>query len=326
MLTLIENYKKLLFTYPQEEQGYKTYAIVDSIRDERINEKMVFSTLKHTDLWDAELVENEQETPLYLIELQKEDALTAWLIENHDKGATVYLQSSYDIETLQAHYSGYTFPYIETQAKGYEDETPRGIFGFYDPLVFPRVMKTLYSKEKKERFFAGATLFCIPSNSEENLCELYYLNAQCAIALKPWHTTKNPPHIKQDKHYVNPLSPEYDIHTIDERQVEILQTLAHERFVKEVLKDLKEEGILKEEVEEIHTHVLERSLWAKVHLGIESQANMARWIQISLMLPKDLEYYVNSKEFKALKQTQEQTQKREILQTLMQNLNLKEVA
>jgi len=42
-------------------------------------------------------------------------------------------------------------------------------------------------------------------------------------------------------------------------------------------------------------------------------------------LPKDLEHYINSKEFKALMQTNEQSQKREILQTLMEKLQLKEV-
>jgi hypothetical protein len=325
MLTPIENYKKLLFTYPQEEQGYKTYAIVDSIRDEGIKEKMVFSELNYLDLWDAELVENEQETPLYLIELQEDDTLTAWLIENHDKGATVYLQSTYDIETIQAYYSGYTFPYVEMEAKGYDDETPRGIFGFYDPLVFPRFMQTLYTQEKRERFFAGASLFFIPSATQKNLCELYYLNKDAAIALKPWHTNKKPPHIKQEKLYANPRTPHYETHTIDKKQVATLERLAYERFVKEVVEDLYDEGHLAQAVETLLPKALDIAAYAKT-LGIDSQANMARLIQIGLHLPKPIEHYANTNEFKAISQEHEQVKKRDLLQTLLKEMKLKEAS
>jgi len=58
---------------------------------------MVFSDLPYLDLWDEELTENEVEVPLYLIQLKKEDALTIWLIENHDKHAVTYFQSPYDL-------------------------------------------------------------------------------------------------------------------------------------------------------------------------------------------------------------------------------------
>jgi hypothetical protein len=117
-----------------------------------------------------------------------------------------------------------------------------------------------------------------------------------------------------------------DTPTLDTRQIEIFEACNYERFVREVLEDLKQEEKLEEEVEKVFDHVLERSLWAREHLGILSQANMARFIAISLMLPKDLAYYEESKEFKAIKQTEEQTQKREMLQTLMHQLNLREVA
>lgn len=324
MQTLIERYKKVLFTYPDAEISYHSYAIVDSIRDEEIREKLIFSELAYTDLWDESLHENPEEVPLYLIALEQEDSLTPWLLSRHDKGAILYLQSNYDLESLRAHYSGYTFPYMEMEAKGYEKEIPRGIFGFYDPLIFPRFMQTLYSEEKRERFFAGASLFVVPSTKSHTLCNFYYLNHDCHIALKPWQTDKTPPTIDKKKYYNNPIDPTYAVHTIDKRQIEILEGLAHERFVKEVLEALDAQEILdnKEKIDK----VTQRSLWAKEHLGIDSQANMARFIHISLMLPKPLENYTQSSEFKALTETQEQLEKREILQTLMKKLDLREVA
>ncbi len=324
MLTLIENYKKLLFTYPKEGPSYRTYAIVDSIRDARIKEKMIFSELTYTDLWDEALVENEQKVPLYLIELQKEDSLTDRLITNHSKGATLYLQSRYDIKTLQAHYSGYTFPYIETDAKGYEDETPRGIFGFYDPLIFPRFVRTLYSREKRERFFAAADLFIVPSPSEESICEIYSLNADAEISLKRWHTADESPKIGTDI-YLNPFEPHYEVQTIDARQVEILEAMAHERFVKEVLTDLKEAGVLQEEVEDVVAKTIEQTLWAREYLGIESQANTARVIQLSLTLPDLLQAYGKNSEFIAIKEAGTQLQKRELLETVMKKPGMEEV-
>ncbi len=325
MFPLVESYKKLLFTYPKVGPGYRTYAIVDSIRDERIKEKMIFSELTYTDLWDKALVENEQKVPLYLIELQKEDSLTDRLITNHSKGATLYLQSRYDIKTLQAHYSGYTFPYIETEAKGYEDETPRGIFGFYDPQIFPRFMQTLYSREKRERFFAAADLFIVPSPSEESVCGIYSLNSDAEIYLKRWHTAEEPPPETVTGIYPSPLEPRYEVQTIDAEQVEILEAMAHERFVKEVLEDLKEAGLLQEDVDDVIAKTIEQTLWAREYLGIESQANTARVIQLSLTLPDPLQSYGKNSEFLAIKEAGTQLQKREMLRVVMKKLNMEEV-
>ena len=134
-----------------------------------------------------------------------------------------------------------------------------------------------------------------------------------------------PLHVTTLQEEMLPYLSSEEIPTLDAKQIEIFERLSHERFVREVLTDLHEEEKL-EEVEKVFTHVLERSLWAKEHLGVLSQANMARFIEISLKLPKDLTYYEKSEEFKALKQTEEQTQKREILQTLLEKLNLREVA
>jgi len=60
-------YKQLLFRLPNTTPALKTYAIVDSIRDESVKEKIPWSGLNHLDLWHEELWEHELEVPLYLL-------------------------------------------------------------------------------------------------------------------------------------------------------------------------------------------------------------------------------------------------------------------
>ncbi len=101
--------------------------------------------------------------------------------------------------------------------------------------------------------------------------------------------------------------------------------MAHERFIKEVVQDLHDEGSLTQSVETLLPKALHTAEYAKT-LGIDSQANMARFIQIGLHLPKPIENYAKTKELIAIAQESEQLQKRDLLQTLLKNMNIKEVA
>ena len=141
---LVALYKELLFNVPQTTPTLKTYAIVDSIRDEAVKEKIVFSQLNHTDLWHEELFENEQEVPLYLIELEKENDLLDYLLSKHKESIATYLISPYDIKTLQAYYRFFTYVTIDIE----QDNEAEAIFGFYDPNVLPNYIQTLHTQEK----------------------------------------------------------------------------------------------------------------------------------------------------------------------------------
>jgi hypothetical protein len=287
---------------------------------------MVFSALNHLDLWAEELTENEVEVPLYLIQLNKEDALTTWLLENHDKHATTYFQSPYEIEDLQTYYSRYTFPYVEMESNGYDDEIPRGIFGFYDPKVLPDFIQSLYTQEKQEAFFAGIAVCFSPDVEDVKRCHAYYLKQE-GVAYRDldMHKKSRALNVKAFQEETLPYLSSEEIPTLDEKQIEIFERLNHERFVKEVLQEI-ETSLSDKEIEKLLPSILEKSYYAKEHLGIDSQANMARFVQVSTQLPKPIEYYAQSTEFKALKSVTEQSEKREILHTLMQKLNLKEVA
>ena len=322
MQDIITNYQELLFS----SQNFHTYAIVDSIRDERIKEKMVFSELMYLDLWDEELFENEQKVPLYLIQLKKEDALTLWLIENHDKHAVTYFQSPYDLETLQAYYSRYTFPYVEVEAKGYEDETPRGLFGFYDPKVLPDFMQSLYTQEKREDFFAGMAVCFSPDVEETKTCHVYYLKQE-GVAYRALDMRKKsrPLNVIAFQKESFPYVHSEEVPTLDARQIEIFERLNHERFVKEVVKDLHAQNLLKESTEETLPKALHIASYATT-LGIDSQANSVRFIQLGLSLPNPIESYTQTKEFIALSTEDDQLKKRELLQTLLEGLHIEEVA
>ena len=284
----------------------------------------MFTELNYLDLWDEELFENEQKVPLFLIELKVEYALCNWLLKNHDKNASIYFQSQDTLETLQDYYSKYTFPYVQMKAKGYED-TPRGIFGFYDPKVLPDFMQSLYTQEKREHFFADITLLFCPDVDKRDLCHIYYpkegQTAYRSYTLEEGTRLLNLKSISIPIY--NTLTNE-EIPTIDEKQIAIFERLNHERFVKEVLQEI-ETSLSDKEIKELLPSILEKSYYAKESLGIDSQANMARFVQVSTQLPKPIEYYAQSTEFKALQSITEQSEKREILQALMQKLNLKEV-
>ena len=102
--------KELLFTLPSTTPSLKTYAIVDSLRDKTIKDKIVWSGLEYLDLWHDDLWEFEQEVPLFLIKLEKENELTDYLLNSTEKGSVSYCISPYRIEVLQRYYSFFTHP------------------------------------------------------------------------------------------------------------------------------------------------------------------------------------------------------------------------
>jgi len=264
--------------------------------------------------------------PLYLIQLQKEDALTIWLIENHDKHAVTYFQSPYDLETLQAYYSRYTFPYVEMEAKGYEDETPRGIFGFYDPKVLPDFIQSLYTREKKDAFFAGIAVCFSPDVEAIDTCYAYYLK-KAGVAYRTLDMNQNnrPLDVTTLQEETLPYLSSEEVPTLDAKQIEIFERLSHERFVREVVEDLHTQDLLKENIEISLPKALHIANYGQT-LGIDSEANIVRFIQLGLSLPEPIEHYQKHKEFIALSKEDGQSKKRELLQTLLEGLHIKEVA
>ena len=173
--------KNLLFNLPSTTPKLKTYAIVDSLRDESIREKIPWSGLDYLDLWHEDLWEFEQEVPLFLIKLEKENELTDYLLHSTEKGSVSYCISPYRLEVLQHYYNFFTYPEIDKEGfkkYGRDEPTPKGMewsrkvyFGAFASDTLPDYIETLYSEEKIDEFFAGVAMWLVPSSVQES--ELY---------------------------------------------------------------------------------------------------------------------------------------------------------
>jgi len=161
--TQIALHKRLLFSLPSTSPALKTYAIVDSARVEEVKEKVLFSQLSYVDLWHEELWELEQESPLYLIELEKDNDLTDYLLSYHKESIATYLISPYSLEVLNAYYRMFTYVKLEIEKGVIEDV----MFGFYDPNVLPDYIDSLYTQEKIDELFMGIAMWLMPSIEEE---------------------------------------------------------------------------------------------------------------------------------------------------------------
>ena len=161
---LVTLYHKLLFTLPSTTPTLKTYAIVDSARDESLKEKVSFSGLDYVDLWHEELWENELTHPLYLVALDEKNTLLAYLLSKHDESIATYFISPYGLEALQGYYSKYTHVHLEV----IQDNFQKALFGFYDPNTLPRYAQALYTQEKAEAFFKGVVMWLSPSVEKED--------------------------------------------------------------------------------------------------------------------------------------------------------------
>jgi len=276
-------YKELLFNLPQTTPALKTYAIVDSIRDEAVKEKILFSGLNTIDLWHEELFENEQEVPLYLVELEQKNELLAYLLSQYDKSIATYFISPYDIDTLQSYYSMFTHVNIEIEENNFQ----KGIFGFYDPNILPNYIQTLYNEEKVDEFFAGVAMWLSPSVEKED--ELYIafrdkdgevddVNLQLAQFIKENATMLHFDDVAfPDTSYLQA----HEVY-IDQKQIAMFDDVEKVKFINDIFREYKVEGQVFYFNEERNKE-LAYSLYDEAKsLNIVSEAGIYRYILIGL--------------------------------------------
>ena len=291
---LIKLYKELLFTVPQTTPTLKTYAIVDSIRDEQVKEKILFSGLKHIDLWHEELFENELEVPLYLIELDKKNELLDYLLSQHTQSIATYFISPYSLETLQTYYSMFTYVNIEVE----ENNSNKGIFGFYDPNILSNYIQTLYNEEKVDEFFAGTALWLVPSVEKED--ELYIafrdkdgqiedVNLQLSNLIEeetPMFDFNNIslPTLVNLEEYAHEVE-------IDYEQVQILDGFEKQKYLDEVFVRAKEDEYVFKNDEKTNREKANELFDEAKGLGVESEDGVYKYIIIALLANKPLKEF-----------------------------------
>lgn len=287
----INLYKTLLFNVPNTTPPLKTYAIVDSIRDEKVKEKILFSNLNHTDLWHEDLFENEQEVPLYLIELEKDNALLDYLLTQHKESIATYFISPYSLETLQSYYSMFTHVNIEVE----ENNVNKGIFGFYDPNILANYTQTLYTQEKVDEFFAGVAMWLSPSVEKVEELYLAYRTKEGEVddvnlQLEPLLKEENPSFNFDDVSLPTLANLEEYAHEveIDHTQVKMFDDVEKTRFINGIFREYKIKGYTFYHDNKFNK---ERSLIffeESKNLGLLSEAGKYKYILLALLVSKSI--------------------------------------
>ena len=318
-------YKKLLFNLPQTTPALKTYAIVDSIRDERIKEKILFSNLNHTDLWHEELFENEQEVPLYLIELEKENELLDHLLTQHKESIATYFISPYDIETLKCYYSVFTHVNIEVEADNFQ----KAIFGFYDPNILPNYIQTLYNQEKIDEFFAGVAIWLSPSIEKEGELYLAFRSKaghidDVSLQLEPLLEEEHPmlnfedvslPTLANLKEYAHEIY-------IDQKQLAVFEEMEKRRFCYQILGMLDKKNKLYASKEELMPKACQ-GFDKAIELGLKTESTQGRFIWLWLYIKENyLDRYENV--FTQIKHSRSEYEKEEIIEMILTKMQLLE--
>jgi len=277
----------LFFSTQYEKYNLKTYAIVDSVRDEIITEKILFSNLSYINLWDEDIEAQAQSVPLHLLALTKESELTHYLLENHEKSIATYFLSPYDLEELQAYYSHFTLPTIEDTKNDFK----KGIFGFYDPNILPNYLKTLYNREKIDEFFAGIAVWITPLPRKKDMLHVAYRGRDTSIvsaALNLTHVDIKEKPLKlnfENIHMPDSVNLEYIAteRTIDYIQVQMFRDFAKKVFLEALFSEYKSEGesfyhsedvcmeqasILYDEAKEVHNIHSEGAIYRYILLGL----------------------------------------------------------
>ncbi|HIP02983.1 MAG TPA: DUF4123 domain-containing protein [Campylobacterales bacterium] len=289
----IKMVKSLLFSSQCGELNLTTYAIIDSLRDDKITEKLLFSDLKYVNLWDEDIEAQAQSVPLHLVALTKETDITTYLLENDEKSIATYFLSPYNLEDLQAYYASFTLPKIEDT----KDNFKKGVFGFYDPNIVSNYLKTLYNQDKVDEFFAGIAVWFSPSAIKENEFYIAYRGIDAKVKdatllVSTVNITENPLMLNFANISV-PNIPNLEAYkterTIDYVQVQIFREFAKKAFLEALFKEYIEEG-------EVFYHSMDTYMElaspmydeAKEVHNIQSEGGIYRYILLGLIALKPM--------------------------------------
>ncbi|OEU69944.1 MAG: hypothetical protein BA864_00715 [Desulfuromonadales bacterium C00003093] len=131
---------------PVEGQApQKVYALVDTARSESIYPKIIGAKVKRVCLHRGKMAEELAWVAPYLVELQREDPFTQWLLDSSwGKSRCVFVRSSATLNELKRHFR--TFMTV------YDEEGKSFFFRFYDPRVLRVYLPTCNAAEIKTVF------------------------------------------------------------------------------------------------------------------------------------------------------------------------------
>lgn len=127
--------------WPDEgQEPPRVYALLDAARDEAIYPKIADSGIESTCLYRGEKATTLAWVAPYLVELQREDPFTAWLLETGwGKSWGVFVGSAAALSELKRHFRAFLMVYDEKDNPLY--------FRYYDPRVLRVYLPTCNAKE-----------------------------------------------------------------------------------------------------------------------------------------------------------------------------------
>jgi len=148
----------------RDAQG--VYALVDAARSESIYPKLMAAEAASVCLHRGKKAEELAWVAPYLVQLEREDPLTHWLLESGwGKSRCVFVLSSASLQELKRHFRTFLKVYDE-KGKGY-------FFRFYDPRVM-RVYLPTCNKKELETFYGPVSCYCLEGKEENMLVEYMF--------------------------------------------------------------------------------------------------------------------------------------------------------
>ena len=135
-----------------------TYAIIDAAKIEDLTTQLLIYEPLHRNLFEGKDAMELEEVAPYLVQLDKEDAFTHWVLEEvYGEDGAIFLQSNEEIDILAAHFRPYLhvsreIPHPETGERVIQE----GILALYDPRVLPVWLESI-DKEHKGAFLSAMT-------------------------------------------------------------------------------------------------------------------------------------------------------------------------
>jgi hypothetical protein len=129
----------------EERTHLNVYALVDAARSESIYPKIMGATVESACLHRGKMAEELAWVAPYLVQLQREDSFTQWLLDSGwGKSQCVFVRSSASLNELKRHFRTFLTVYDEA-GKSY-------FFRFYDPRVMRVYLPTCNGEDIGEVF------------------------------------------------------------------------------------------------------------------------------------------------------------------------------
>jgi hypothetical protein len=148
--------------WPTGQRGYeKIYVVLDGARDQKIYGAVVGTYLRNCCLYSGDLPSQAKLAAPYLVELERDDAFTRYII-NKGWGESwgIFFRSPESMERIRRHLRGFL---VVKDEKG-----RRLLFRYYDPRVLRVYLPTCVTREL-QTVFGPINRFVVEGEEEDEL-------------------------------------------------------------------------------------------------------------------------------------------------------------